>query len=412
MLEMSNLSTNGWVTPVGRLRITRCTFWMTSTSAMLRSVPQLNQTWMLVVPVRVVERICWTPATRVTACSSGYVTVRSIVSGFAPLYCAETTMTGTVILGNRSRGRRWRAITLSTTTAMQAMKTAIGFFVAPRVRNIALLRSPQPPSRGSRRRGGRGADLLSLADEIGAAEDDGVARRESPSDLDALTGGLPHVDVLLPDLLILNDPDIVLCAEGLHRGQRHDERLPCAGRQLHRRVHARPQHLLRVGDIDLHLERSRRRNHAARDPVDRAGEHPAGIRVDQDLDRIALADHRQVGRADVEDHVEVVEIGDRQNRRRRARGYVGAGVELPADHHAGKRRGDRGVLQLDARVLERGGLRRGLGLRRFHLRRRRGFLLARRVGLRHGLPDLRARRVQRGLRRDDLRLRVVEALLR
>jgi hypothetical protein len=71
MLEMSNFRTDGCVTPAGRLRITRWTFWITSSSALFRSVPQLNQIWMLLVPCRVVERICVTPATPVTARSSG-----------------------------------------------------------------------------------------------------------------------------------------------------------------------------------------------------------------------------------------------------------------------------------------------------------------------------------------------------
>src|SRR5579864_8069653 len=130
-------------------------------------------------------------------------------------------MTGTVILGNRARGRRCRAITLSTTIAMQAMKTAIGFLVAARVRNIGLLQPPQPAPSGRPRRGGRrGADLLSLPDEIGAADDNRIGGLQPSGDLDALAGGLSHVDVLLADLPVVDEPDVVLRAERLHRGQR------------------------------------------------------------------------------------------------------------------------------------------------------------------------------------------------
>src|SRR5579864_46312 len=136
-------------------------------------------------------------------------------------------MTGTVIFGNRSRGRRWRAITLSTTTAMQAMKTAIGFLVAARVRNITLLRPPQPAPLGRPRRGRRGgADLLSLPDEVGAADDDGISGLQPAGDLDALAGGLSHVHALLADFPAVDEPHIVLRPERLHRGQRHHERHP------------------------------------------------------------------------------------------------------------------------------------------------------------------------------------------
>src|SRR5690348_2916003 len=130
-------------------------------------------------------------------------------------------MTGTVIFGNRSRGRRPRPIWLSTTTAMQTMSTMTGFLVAARVRNIDL--------DSSLRRHGHAADRLALAQHIDTAEHDLIRGGESTRHLDHVAARLADRDVALHHLVALHEPHEVLGSDRHEGGQRHNQRLPASG---------------------------------------------------------------------------------------------------------------------------------------------------------------------------------------
>src|SRR6516162_9609882 len=116
-------------------------------------------------------------------------------------------MTGMVILGNRSVGRRDSAIWLNTTTAMQAMRTKTGLRVAPRVRNIPL---PLEPHR-------HGPHDLTLPHEVCAASHDLIALADPAGNLHDIAGGPAYRDHVFVGDVVRDQPDEVLVP---HRDQR------------------------------------------------------------------------------------------------------------------------------------------------------------------------------------------------
>src|SRR5712692_10485850 len=112
-------------------------------------------------------------------------------------------MAGTVMLGKRSTGRRVNAIWLSTTAAMQTMRTRMGLRTAARVRNIGR-------SLSCRRRSHRAA----LAHQFGAAEHDGLVRTEAAGNLDHRRGRGTDRHAPPGNFPVRDDPHELLSAHG------------------------------------------------------------------------------------------------------------------------------------------------------------------------------------------------------
>src|SRR5437016_12017657 len=181
-------------------------------------------------------------------------------------------MAGTVIFGKRSTGRRVRAIWLSTTVAMQTMSTRMGLRTAARVRNMD----------GSLPRRWR-ADGADVADLFGASEDDGLAGLHAAGDLHDAGRRRPDRDGPLGDLTVRDDPHELLAAHDHQRRQGNDKGAASGAGQPDPRIHAGPQRVVRVVQLDLDLHRPRIWIHSAGDPGHGAVEHSVGKGVDADL---------------------------------------------------------------------------------------------------------------------------------